>query len=90
MRLGAFGKGRKTAKITEEDGDVAAMTLQDAFVSGRNDQLRERRCKKPFEPGHSLDFRQLRCDPLFECFVPGGKLRSLRLHLIMGAGQGIA
>ena len=79
FRLSTFGEGREAAQIAEEDGDVAAVAFQDALISGRDDQFGERWREKPLEPGHPLNFRQLRRDPLFEGLVPSSKLGCLCL-----------
>jgi hypothetical protein len=47
FRLGAFGKGGKTAQITERDNNLAAMAFENAFIVLRDDEVRELRGEEP-------------------------------------------
>ena len=57
--LSGLGKRGVAAQIAEDDDDFTTMALKDLFVTLRNDQLGELRCKEPLQPTDAPQFLDL-------------------------------
>ncbi len=59
------------------------MAFEHALVARGDDDVRDLRREKALEPPHPLDLGDLIGHAPFERAIPGGEVRSLRLHLIV-------
>ena len=72
--LGGLGEGGVAAQIAEHDDDLAAMAFEDFLVALRDDQLRQLRRQKPFQPSDPAQFLDLFGDLRFEVAIERGDL----------------
>ncbi len=70
-------------QITVHHRNLSTVALQQGFATGRNDQLGELWCQKPFEAPSPLKFADLVLHALFERSAPLLELCRLLLHRVV-------
>ena len=74
FRFGGFGKGGKAAQVAKHDSDVAAVTVENAIVARRQDQLGDLLGQKPLQTIHTFDLRKLLRHAFLEGAIPAGEV----------------
>ena len=82
FRLGSLGKSGKSAQVAKDHGDVAAVTVENAIVARRQDQLGHLRGQKPLQAVHAFDLLELLRHAVFERAIPAGEIGGLLAHLV--------